>query len=260
MNQISKRLPPFIMSTVPKSGTHLMHQILNGLPNITNDIYNAEKKFFIDHHVQDIAIFKDHFYRLGKLQPNEFGIGHMFYSEEYAYMLERLNLKHIFVYRDPRDVLISLSYFIPTKWPEHPLYYSFNHEIITHKQRIMALIKGVGGKWPHFDAWNRPFYQWINVPNTLAVSFEELMLSNKMRQAALAKIANYLWAGLPLPEPLESMTKKMENNINPGKSNTFRKGKIGSWREEFDSEIKQAFKEVAGKLLIDFGYEKDFDW
>lgn len=260
MNQISKRLPPFIMSTVPKSGTHLMHQILNGLSNVTNDISNPEKKFFIDHHVHDIAIFKDHFYRLGKLQPNEFGVGHMFYSEEYAYMLRRLNLKHIFVYRDPRDVLISLAYFIPAKWPEHPLYHDFNQNSTTHKQRIMALIKGVQGRWPNFDAWNRPFYSWLNVPNILAISFEELMLSNQTRQAALVKIVNYLYDGLPLLEPLESITKKMESNINPGSSNTFRKGKIGSWREEFDPEIKQAFKEVAGNLLIDFGYEKNQGW
>lgn len=248
------------MSTVPKSGTHLVHQILNGLPNVTNDIWNAEKKFFIDHPVQDIAFYKDHFYRLGLLQPNEFGVGHIFFSKEYAYMLERLNLKHIFIYRDPRDVLISLAYFIPVKWPEHPLYQAFNHEGTTHKQRIMALIKGVDGRWPNFDAWNRPFYNWLKVPNTLAISFEELMQSRETRQAAMTKIINYLWDGLLLPESIESMIKKMESHIDPSSSNTFRKGKIGSWREEFDSEIKQEFKVVAGKLLIDFGYERNLDW
>lgn len=260
MNENMNQLPPFVMSSVPKSGTHLMHQILNGLPNITNDISNAEKKFFIDHHVENINIFKDHFYRLAYLQPNEFGLGHMFYSEQYAYMLERLKLKHIFVYRDPRDVLISLAYFIPAKWNEHPLYHNFNNERTTQKQRIMALIKGVDGQWPSFDAWNRPFYQWMKVPHTLAISFEDLILSKKTRQAALTEIVNYLWEELPIPEPLESMIEKMENNINPSKSNTFRKGKIGAWMDEFDPEIKQIFKEEAGKLLIDSGYEKDMNW
>ncbi|NRD76718.1 sulfotransferase domain-containing protein [Bacillus sp. BRMEA1] len=260
VNQSIAPLPPFIMSSVPKSGTHLMHQILNGLPNVKNDIGDAEKKFFIDHHVQDINILKDHFYRLAHLQPNEFGLGHMFYSEKYAYILERLKLKHIFVYRDPRDVLISLAYFIPAKWNEHPLFYDFHSHLTNHKDRIMSLLKGVDGKWPNFDAWNRPFYQWILVPNTLTLSFEELMLSQETRQAALTRIVNYLWDGQQLPEPLETIVEKMAGKIDPGKSNTFRKGKVGTWREEFDEEMKQTFKQVAGNLLIDFGYEKDLEW
>ena len=41
---------------------------------------------------------------------------------------------------------------------------------------------------------------------------------------------------------------------------SFRKGSIGSWKQYFTQEHKQAFKEVAGQLLIDLGYEKDLNW
>lgn len=254
------QLPPFLMSSVPKSGTHLLHQILNGIPNVTNDISNAEKKFFVDHHVQDINLYKDHFYRLAHLQPNEFGLGHMFYSDKYAYMLKQLNLKHVFIYRDPRDVLISLAHFIPAKWNEHPLYDDFNKRIPIQKERIMTLIQGVEAKWPNINAWNRPFYNWITHPNTLAISFEDLMISKESRRKTMMKIVKYLWEGMTPIMSLEKMVDLMEANINPSQSNTFRNGKIGSWRNEFDGEIKAKFKEVAGGLLIDFGYEKDNNW
>ncbi len=42
-------------------------------------------------------------------------------------------------------------------------------------------------------------------------------------------------------------------------SATFRKGKIGSWREEFDDEIKVAFKRSAGEFLTSLGYELNND-
>ena len=41
---------------------------------------------------------------------------------------------------------------------------------------------------------------------------------------------------------------------------TLEKGKKGSWRELFTRRDKDIFKEVAGEILIAWGYEKDMDW
>jgi len=38
------------------------------------------------------------------------------------------------------------------------------------------------------------------------------------------------------------------------------KGKRGSWRELFTERDKQVFKENAGQVLIDWGYERDMEW
>ena len=40
----------------------------------------------------------------------------------------------------------------------------------------------------------------------------------------------------------------------------FRKGVMGDWRNVFTEEDKQIFKEAAGDLLIELGYEKNNDW
>ena len=41
---------------------------------------------------------------------------------------------------------------------------------------------------------------------------------------------------------------------------TFRLGQIGAWRYEFNAQQKALFKEIAGQLVVDLGYEKDLDW
>ncbi len=38
------------------------------------------------------------------------------------------------------------------------------------------------------------------------------------------------------------------------------KGKAGNWRNMFTAHDRQVFKEVAGELLVKWGYEKDLNW
>ena len=42
---------------------------------------------------------------------------------------------------------------------------------------------------------------------------------------------------------------------------TFRKGEIGAWRHHLSAEHIAAFKEIAGEVLVDLGYERAAgDW
>ncbi|WP_407271098.1 sulfotransferase domain-containing protein [Radiobacillus sp. PE A8.2] len=253
-------LPPFLMTSVPKSGTHLLHQILTGMPTVSMDIKNLQKKFFMDNKYvvgQDKA-FQDHFQRLKALPNNQFGLGHLWYTANYKQFLKTLNMKHIFLHRDPRDVLVSMSYFIPSLWPEHPLHLPFQTVYTTPKARMMALISGV--KWPDFYHYNMPFYEWLIDSETLHISFEELIKSEASRRSALVKIVNFLWADVSMPCSVEEMVNQMVANIDNQTSGTFRKGAIGSWKHEFDEEVKAAFKANAGDMLIRFGYENNNDW
>jgi hypothetical protein len=55
------------------------------------------------------------------------------------------------------------------------------------------------------------------------------------------------------------MMRTVEENIF-GVSNTFRKGQIGGWREEFSEEHGRAAREIAGPLLVELGYEANPEW
>ncbi|TKD71871.1 sulfotransferase domain-containing protein [Pseudalkalibacillus hwajinpoensis] len=252
------QLPPFLMTSVPKSGTYLLYQILTGMPEISSD-RTSFKRFFTNSLVPEDYL-ADHKNRLTLLSPNEFGLGHIRYSQEYVQLLQHLQMKHIFIHRDPRDVCISLSYYIKEKWKTHPLHNDFNITYQSDKERHLAIINGVSGKWPSFDKYFFLYYKWLLHEETHHVSYEELMINEESREKAIKKIIQFLWKDLTPPTSKSEMYSKILSNLNPSSSNTFRSGKIGGWRKEFDNEIKHAFKEEANHLLLTFGYESTSNW
>jgi len=56
------------------------------------------------------------------------------------------------------------------------------------------------------------------------------------------------------------MLEKALDNIDPSRSHTYHKGMSGGWRKTLTEEHKKEIKAIAGDLLIDLGYENDFDW
>lgn len=247
-------LPPFILNSVPKAGTNLLRQVLLGMPNVFvvpgKHIFGGPPS----DHEQDWKL-------LNTLQENEMLLGHVNYSERWANMMHSLNLKQVFILRDPRDVVVSLTYFIMSELPHHQFYELFNKKGMTQKQRYLTLIHGVedlkhGGISNYFHLYT----SWLRDPNTHTVTYEQLMESEATRRSAIYQTAKFLWSGLTPPMSLFEMTKRMEKNIDPSKSWTFRKGGIGNWKKEFDQEVVDAFKEAAGDLLIELGYEKDKNW
>lgn len=250
--------PPFIANSVPKSGTHLLHQLLNGIPGVHNEMWRPEKKFFADPFKGDY--FADHQRRLKQLAPGEFGVCHLHYSERYARMLNEIGLRHIFLYRDPRDVLVSLSYYIPEKWHDHPLHQDFKLRVTDTRARIRQLITGVPGKFPGFMQYMGPFYGWIRHERCMNVTFESLVASPRTRREATLRILRYLWQGVNPPQPLEQMANMAISSINPATSATFRKGVIGEWRREFDDELKALCKKHLAPLLAMTGYARDSRW
>jgi hypothetical protein len=251
-------LPSFLMSSVPKSGTHLLEQILLGMPGVTFQSRGKKNKFFKGKEETD---YVDHLSRLKSLKPSEFGRGHLYYDIKYANMLKALNMKHVFIHRDPRDVVVSWAFFIVNKYHKHPLYPYFMNVAKTDKERYLALIRGVDPIWKmDFGHYIRPYYGWLNDSNTFSLTYEEIMGSRKSRLDCMTNLAAFLWKGKIPPIPIHEMVNLMDKNINPESSPTFRKGKIGNWQGAFDKETKHAFKEVAGDLIIELGYERNNNW
>lgn len=245
--------PPFFFNSIPKSGTHLLKQILLVLPNIKHD----ELKGLYGHVKYNPQCIE----WLSNIQDNEFMNGHIFYSSEWEDLLfGQFNLKQLFVIRDPRDILVSMAYFIP-KLTIHDLYNTFTAPGIEHKDRMLMLIEGVESKnHPSINKWFENFLGWMEKEFVLTVRFEELMTDETSLKSCVRKIINFIVEDLITDKQLEEFVEKMVNNIDQTTSPTFRKGKIGGWRDSFDDEVKYRFKSVAGDLLISLGYEKDDIW
>lgn len=67
-------------------------------------------------------------------------------------------------------------------------------------------------------------------------------------------------------EPSEAATLSGESRTAPGfdrpedPASFYRRGEIAGWRDYFSPEVSTWFKEEAGDLLIELGYEQDSNW
>jgi hypothetical protein len=245
----------FFMNSMPKSGTHLLKNMLKGLPYVNHD-YRYE--MYEGYPVQ----YPDHLAKLRELRSGEFGAGHIYFSPGWANLLKQLNMKQLFMIRDPRDIVVSYAHFIVEKYPQHELYHHLQ-QCKSWKERYLCFLHGIQSSnlsYPNIGIWLNRFTGWLDNSSTMTIRFEEFNCSRQSRQAKLEEVIRYIWKDRGLPLPVSELVALMEEQADPAKSITFRSGEIGTWRNEFDSEVKQLFKEIAGGKLIELGYEKDFQW
>jgi sulfotransferase 6B1 len=231
-----------------------MFQILTGLPSITFDGRN---------HLHEGVLHQlpQHLNALTSIKENEFLSGHIYYSKEWETMLNNLMMKQVFLIRDLRDIIVSYNHY--AEKTNSALFQYFAKNNFSQKERLMTIINGlIVDEIQHsgINDWFNSFIGWMRAENVFLVRFEDLIISEKKQTETLTKLIHFLYEDHPLPLPLNKMITGIKKNINPSQSGTFRKGKIGNWREEFDQEIKQAFKEAAGDLLIQLNYEKNNKW
>ncbi|WP_257349092.1 sulfotransferase domain-containing protein [Pseudalkalibacillus decolorationis] len=257
-NREEHSLPAFLLNSIPKSGTHLLKQILLGIPGMK---HYPDKGMFGHYEYQtDIQIN-----RAKNLEDDEFINGHLFYSNKWEEFFNDINMKQVFVIRDPRDIVVSYAHFIPTL-PIHPLYATFTQKGFTHRDRIKFLIEGGQpidprvAYQPNVNDWFTGFSEWMVKYNVLTIRFEDILSSPLTKLKTVNKIVQFLWDGRRVPGTSPIMVKKMIQNIDPISSPTYRKGKIGGWRKELDTDLKDTFKNIAGDLLISLNYEKDHNW
>lgn len=117
------------------------------------------------------------------------------------------------------------------------------------------------GSIPNIYEFTNNKLGWLDVENICKLTFEELVLNEESRNKAIVMLVDYLFNDIEYKDVDKSMLlETIKINIDPKSSGTFRKGSIGDWKEEFNEEHKNAFKEIAGELLIKLGYETDYNW
>jgi hypothetical protein len=256
---ITKEKPKILINSVPKSGTNLLIQIAKGIPGIFQD----QKTFYHSENYLEVL----------NIRPGEMVSSHIPYNEEFSQQLKAHSIKQLFIYRDLRDVAVSLVYFINDKLHDHPLFPVFQKRIRTFEEQLNAIICGVQligdekqniygiEEYPGIFREYLPIYKWIDDPTICSVRFEDLVCNKSSKEKEILKIIDFLWGDLGyLGIDKLKLLKKMKQNINPKESWTYRKGVIGNWRNEFTLDNKKNFKEKAGDFLVKYGYEKNGDW
>src|SRR5271157_144087 len=252
--------PPVFGNSKPKSGSHLLLQILNGFTQImpyryvdANPIRTITKggKRKTQNEILD---------ELKKIPNGVIGWGYLEATKENVSFLASSGRVNYFIYRDPRDMLVSQVFFATDMYEEHGMH-AYYKSLPDFGARLKVAITGIDQDGLHMVSVKQRYegvFQWLEQKNVMCIRFEDLINN---RDATLNSMLDDVEkTGYKIPTPREKALSTLIEAIQPKKSRTFRSGKTGGWREHFTDEHKKLFKDVAGDLLVRLGYEKNNNW
>jgi len=259
-------LPPLFFSSIPKCGKNLIYSFFFALGykrfSFENDVYNHYSNLLPFHNLQG----RDHYVTqrppLGHEIDHEraafdfqtaicsipsgyIGHRHIHPDIELLNALREARIKPIFIYRDPRDCLVSAVHYAFRGYPEH---ISRRLNGLSEEDALLALLNGRDSLIP-FASWFDAYRPWLSVPDAITLRFEDIIGargggSDTMQRECLENVVNSLEIQVP-PQVFDSA---LSMTFNP-KAGTFRSGQIGGWRIGFSKKIAQEFESQAGHLL-----------
>lgn len=253
-------LPAVLGNAMPKSGSHLIIQVLQGLTRIgpfVNPGFPPVNRTEDNRKLDDAATLRN----LQRLRAGDIAYGYIQAREPFLSLLTQPSYATIFVFRDPRDMLVSHVFYATQIHRGHGMHEYYTQRLQDMEQRLNAAIYGVDEPDAQLSGVRQKYLDylgWLETPGVLCLRFEDLILN---RQQALNRILDYLCErGFELRVAREQALRALEEAIVPKRSGTFRKAQPGNWREYFTEANKAAFKTAAGDILIRLGYEKDQNW
>ncbi|MEI8365381.1 MAG: sulfotransferase domain-containing protein [Parachlamydiaceae bacterium] len=258
----------FVLFTEPKTGTNLLTAILKELTG-KNDYWPIE---YMNNVVPIRKIagkdFKNPKYIFFSITPNPwtkqvmdlvwktnkkqgtFLHLHPPYSPTLEQYLVDKNVINFFIKRDPRDRIVSLlNHF------KHIKAYDKSVEAIpSDEEKLLFMIKNrLKVQTVHYMGWLKSpvccvldFCKLMGAHGGVATDEDALDQMRKIAQALKINVSD---------DYLKDVYRKSFGN-----GWSFFKGKVGSWKDYFNEEHKAAVKSEIGALLIELGYEKDYDW
>lgn len=235
-----------VSNSLPKAGTHLLERALC----LTTPIYRAPVRTL---HRRTLRNDLDTI--LARLKPNQLLVTHLEFTSERASLLSRPGLRTILLVRDPRDIVVSQSHFIPQK-STHAHHATFAG-LSDPNERMRLVIRGSAeADYPSLRERLDEYAGWLSAP-VLLIRYEDIVGpaggGDSIRQIkALDRVFRHV--GLELTESqVAGLAAKMFSHASP----TFRRGTTEQWREQFDDATTRLFNEQVGDLARAFGYSID---
>ena len=248
------------INSFPKSGTHLLYQLFDNNPSFLTDYktFIVSSPSFSQLKRSNRKIIN----MINSIVNSELVRAHLYFDVEFEKLLINKKFVQYFIYRDPRDVVISEANYLyyMNKWHRLHKYYNKFPSI---DDRIMFSIKGNSFfKTPidYPNIFNRfeKYKGWLDCDSVYPIKYEAIVGEDKENE--IKKIMSHYLDNSNENFNLTNLVKTAIMNINTKKSHTFFEGGTQKWKKYFIESHKKAFKEISGDLLIELGYEKDLNW
>jgi len=272
---INDDLPPVIVNSFPKSGTHLLGRIIkqlnyheipimvlndnyldfnkNGDWNKWEPIVNAGLSEKI---INPKRIGCPSTVAVSKLRMGQYFVSHLKHSTKMNKLIEKKSIKHIFIIRDLRDVICSMAnYRMNLKAHAYlPNWYFYLKSLQTEDERLLTCIKGLDRFLESYLTHLEYGWGWLTENNVLIVRFENLVGhkgggDDDIQRKEIAKIANYLNIDLD-----DTKINYLCENVWGGNTRTIDKGVIGAWIDSFSPKVELEFNGKFSTHMKILGY------
>ena len=217
--------PVVLVNSLPKSGTHLLMQVAEALPEtIQLGSFIAQRPSWANWHRSEAQILK----RISNLRPGECVGAHLHFSADVAAALCNLNALHLFIYRDPRAVLVSeVQYLLQTaRW--NALHTRFARLDSLQEALALAIEGDDSDALPDISSRYQPYLDWKDDPRVVAVRYEDLC-SPETRNAVLGAIGQKHAKLRRMPADPD-LIKQLGHAIRPESSHTYTGQSPERWR------------------------------
>ncbi len=260
--------PVLLGISFPKSGTHLLDQILLGFSKVAP--FSRRLHSFYAEYEGESGRKRSPEQALAwvnSLRPGDVASAHLFARPAVIERVTSSAFVPYFIFRDPRDVVVSHVFYVTDMEARH-VHHDYYQSLPDFNARLTVSILGRPDanacpepsrrvEFPNIADRFSPYPGWLDQSAVMKIHFEDLIND---RLGTLNRIIDRFLARVPLQTPRQLILEALETSINPKRSPTFRSGKTGEWKKYFTEEHKKIFKDVAGDLLVRLGYEKDNDW
>jgi len=255
-------VPVLFANSFPKSGTHLLTQVLQGFTKIGPSVISGLPAIVtFDSTTGDLRTENEIQREIKRLKPGDIAYGHLHSTNSVTRSLCGDGMATYFLLRDPRDVVVSHVYYVTEIESNHVHHHYYREELADFDERLKTSILGLpefGDLFPNIRERFEPYLGWLDSPQVLVLRFEDFV---NERQKTIRRIFDHaVERGFPAALNYQQSIDTLLAGINPEKSPTFRSGNVGDWRAKFSPQNRNLFEEVAGDLLNQLGYESTYDW
>ena len=270
---IDRYKPRLYLNGFPKAGLHLLEQMTQVLvePSRIGQSGNEWLGTFMHRSwTNEHKDLRQFLWRLSCLRHGEYAKGHCGYWDEIERLMWYANIGQVFVYRDLRDVAVSVAHHVTSDNPQLAHEHKSLFQMMEFDDVLMAVINGIGPYPGVIERWEL-YAPWLEVEWVLKVKYEELTIDPEawaeiILHYAVANATRLLETRIgsmviPLDTERELVRRMVAAAQDTSKSITFRRGQPGEWREVFKPEHIAAFKQAdAAGWLVRLGYEEKMDW
>lgn len=262
-----------IVNSFPKSGTHLLGKLVQlagfiELPIMILDNQYLDFKDKGDWHLWDPVVKaridiqnpsrkKESFSKsLSRILDGQFTTAHVRHCNRNILALKKHKTKHLFIYRDIRDVICSVAdYRMSLKAHGYlPEWYYYLNALSSDEDRLLTVMEGKDRFLESYSKHLEYGWGWLNDPSVLKVCFEDLVGSSgggndAIQIETIRSVLKYL--EIPFND---ANLKAIASKLWGGDSRTMNRGMIGAWRSRFTSRVQDVFEERYEGSLLALGY------